>query len=103
MSSLARQKKDKKVIDKANREMERKIRLSNCLSNIDFRPLKRENKKEIDFIYDIKKQKYVEENKQNLSEDIQNKIFERYIKENAKYINIITIKGEIVGFLMVKF
>lgn len=30
--------------------------------------------------------------------DIQNKLFERYIKENAKHIKVVTIKGERVGF-----
>lgn len=68
------------------------------MPNLDFRPLKRENKEEIDFIYDLKKQKYAEENKQKLNEDIQNKLLERYIKENAKHIKVITIKGERVGF-----
>ena len=98
MSSLARQKKDKEIIDKANRDTERRIRLSGCIPNLDFRPLKRENKEEIDFIYNIKKQKYAEENRQELNEEIQNKLFERYVKENAKYIKIIIIKGERVGF-----
>jgi len=98
MSSLARQKKDKETADKANRDTERRIRLSGCIPNLDFRPLKRENKEEIDFIYNIKKQKYAEENRQELNEEIQNKLFERYVKENAKYIKIIIIKGERVGF-----
>lgn len=98
MSSLARQKKDKEIIDRVNRDTERRIRLSNCIPNLDFRPLKRENKEEIDFIYNIKKQKYTEDNKQELNEEIQTKLFERYIKENAKNIKIITVKGERVGF-----
>ncbi|MCI8640440.1 MAG: hypothetical protein HFJ59_00985 [Clostridia bacterium] len=98
ISSLARQKKDKEIVYKANKDTERRIRLSNYVPNLDFRPLKRENKEEIDFIYDLKKQKYAEENKQKLNEDIQNKLLERYIKENAKHIKVITIKGERVGF-----
>lgn len=98
MSKSAHQKKDKEESVRANRDTERRIRLSDCVPNLDFRPLKRENKEEIDFIYDIKKQKYTEENRQELSEDIQNKLFERYIKENAKHIKVITIKGERVGF-----
>lgn len=99
MSSLARQKKDKEIIDRANRDTERRIRLSDCIPNLNFKPLKRENKEEIDFIYNIKKQRYVEKNKQELSKEIQNKLFGRYIKENAKHIKIITVKGERVGFL----
>lgn len=98
MSSLARQKKDKEIIHRENRYTERRIRLSDTISNLDFRSLKRENKEEIEFIYNIKKQKYTEDNKQELNEEIQTKLFERYIKENAKYIKIITIKGERVGF-----
>lgn len=97
MASLAHQKKDKKVIDKANRETERRIRLSDIVPNLDFRPLKKENKEEMNFIYSIKKQKYAED-KQELSEDIKNRLFGRYIKENAKHIKVITIKGEKVGF-----
>ena len=101
MSSLARQKKDKEIMDRTNRDTERRIRLSDCISNLDFRPLKRENKEEIDFIYNIKKEdynKYVEENKTEMSEEIQTKLFERYIKGNAKNIKIITVKGEEIGF-----
>lgn len=97
MSSLARQKKDKEMIDRVNRDTERRIRLSDCMPNLDFRPLKKENKEEIEFIYNIKKQKYAEENKQELNEEIQTKLFERYIKENAKNIKIITIKKEKIG------
>ena len=101
MSSLARQKKDKEIIDRANRDTKRRIRLSDCISNLDFRPLKRENKEEIDFIYNIKKEdynKYIEENKTEMNEEIQTKLFERYIKGNAKNIKIITVKGEKIGF-----
>ena len=101
MSSLARQKKEKEIIDRANRDTERRIRLSECIPSLDFRQLKRENKEEIDFIYNIKKEdynKYVEDNKTDMSEEIQTKLFERYIKGNAKNIKIITVKGEIVGF-----
>lgn len=71
MSSLVRQKKDKEIIDRANRDTERRIRLSDTIPNLHFRTLKRENKEEIDFIYNIKIQRYVRENKQQLSEEIQ--------------------------------
>lgn len=98
MSSLARQKKDKKIIDIANRDTERRIRLSDCIPNLDFRPLKKEKKEEIEFIYNIKKNNYTEDNKQELNEEIQTKLFARYIKENVKNINIITIKEEKIGF-----
>ena len=101
MSSLARQKKDKEIIDRANRDTERRIRLSDCIQNLDFRPLKRKNKEEIEFIYNIKKEdynKYITENKTEMNKELQTKLFERYIKENGKHIKIITIKGEKVGF-----
>ena len=98
MSSLARQKKDKKIIEIANRDTERRIRLSDCIPNLDFRPLKKEKKEEIEFIYNIKKNNYTEDNKQELNEEIQTKLFVRYIKENVKNINIITIKEEKIGF-----
>ena len=101
MSSFARQKKEKEIIDRTNRDIERRIRLSECIPSLDFRQLKRENKEEIDFIYNIKKEdynKYVEENKTEMNEEIQTKLFERYIKGNAKNIKIITVKGEKIGF-----
>ena len=101
MSSLAQQKKEKEIIDRTNRDAERRIRLSECIPSLDFRQLKRENKEEIDFIYNIKKEdynKYVEENKTEMNEEIQTKLFERYIKGNAKNIKIITVKGEKIGF-----
>ena len=94
MSSLARQKKDKEIIDRANRDTERRIRLSDCIQNLDFRPLKRKNKEEIEFIYNIKKEdynKYITENKTEMNKELQTKLFERYIKENGKHIKIITI------------
>ena len=101
MSSLAQQKKEKEIIDRTNRDTERRIRLLECIPSLDFRQLKRENKEEIDFIYNIKKEdynKYVEENKTEMNEEIQTKLFERYIKGNAKNIKIITVKGEKIGF-----
>ena len=101
MSSLARQKKDKEIIDRANRDTERRIRLSDCIQNLDFRPLKRKNKEEIEFIYNIKKEyynKYITENKTEMNKELQTKLFERYIKGNAKNIKIITVKGEKIGF-----
>ena len=98
MSKSAHQKKDKEESARANRDTERRIRLSDTIPNLDFRPLKRENKEEIEFIYNIKKNNYTEDNKQELNEEIQTKLFARYIKENVKNINIITIKEEKIGF-----
>ena len=63
--------------------------------------VKRNNKEEINFIYDLKKEyykKYAKEYKKEWNEEIQKKLFERYIKENGKHIKIITVKGERIGF-----
>lgn len=98
MSKSAHQKKDKEESVRANRDTERRIRLSDTIPNLDFRPLKRENKEEIDFIYNIKKEKYKEENKKELDKEILNKLLERYIKENAKNIKVIMLKEEKIGF-----
>ena len=101
MSKYAHQKKDKEESARANKITEKKIRLSDTIPNLYFCTLKRENKQEIEFIYNIKKESYQnckEEHKQEWNEDIQNKLFERYIKEKAKCIKIITIKEEKVGF-----
>ena len=88
ISSLAQQKKDKEIVDKTNRDTERRIRLSKYVANLDFRLLKRENKEEINFIYNIKKEKYKEENKKELDREIQNKLLERYIKSPLKSIHL---------------
>lgn len=98
MSKSAHQKKDKEESARANRDTERRIRLSDTIPNLDFRPLKRENKEEINFIYNIKKEKYKEENKKELDKEILNKLLERYIKENAKNIKVIMLKEEKIGF-----
>lgn len=98
MSKSAHQKKDKEESARANRDTERRIRLSDTIPNLDFRPLKRENKEEIDFIHNIKKEKYAEESKKEFNEEIQNKLLERYIKENAKNIKVIMLKKEKIGF-----
>ena len=98
MSKSAHQKKDKEESARANRDTERRIRLSDTIPNLDFRPLKRENKEEINFIYNIKKEKYKEENKKELDKEILNKLLERYIKENVKNIKVIMLKEEKIGF-----
>ena len=82
---------------RTNRDTERRIRLARSVPNLDFCTLKRNNQEEINFIYALKKEcykNYVEE----WNEEIQKKLFERYIKENGKHIKIITLKGEKIGF-----
>ena len=96
-SKYAHIKKDKEESLRANRDTERRVRLARSVPNLDFCTLKRNNQEEINFIYALKKEcykKYVEE----WNEEIQKKLFERYIKENGKHIKIITLKGEKIGF-----
>ena len=100
-SKYANIKKDKEESIRANKDTERKIRLARSVPNLDFRQLKKNNKEEINFVYDLKKEcykKYVEEYRKEWNEEIQKKLFERYIKENGKNIKIITVKGERIGF-----
>ena len=100
-SKYANIKKDKEESIRANKDTERKIRLARSVPNLDFRQLKKNNKEEINFVYDLKKEcykKYVKEYKKEWNEEIQKKLFERYIKENGKNIKIITVKGERIGF-----
>ncbi len=100
-SKYAHIKKDKEESLRANRDTERRVRLARSVPNLDFCTLKRNNQEEINFIYALKKEcykKYVEE----WNEEIQKKLFERYIKENGKHIKIITLKGEKIGFFDVK-
>ena len=96
-SKYAHIKKDKEESLRTNRDTERRIRLARSVPNLDFCTLKRNNQEEINFIYALKKEcykKYVEE----WNEEIQKKLFEKYIKENGKHIKIITLKGEKIGF-----
>ena len=96
-SKYAHIKKDKEESLRTNRDTERRIRLARSVPNLDFCTLKRNNQEEINFIYALKKEcykNYVEE----WNEEIQKKLFERYIKENGKHIKIITLKGEKIGF-----
>ena len=96
-SKYAHIKKDKEGSLRANRDTERRIRLARSVPNLDFCTLKRNSQEEINFIYALKKEcykKYVEE----WNEEIQKKLFEKYIKENGKHIKIITLKGEKIGF-----
>ena len=94
-------KKDKEESARANWITEKKIRLSDSIGKLDFSQLKRENKQDVEFLYKIKirdYQSYIDEHRQEWTDEIQNKLFERYIKEKAKSIRIITIGDERVGF-----
>ncbi len=101
MSSLARQEKDKEMTDRANRDTERRIRLGRLVPNLYLVPHKNGNRDEIQFIYNLKKevyQKYVEKYFKEWNEESQKKLFERFMKENSKNIELIYLREELVGF-----
>jgi len=53
------------------------------------------------FIYELKKETYIEQVKEKYgewNEENQRKLFERFMKENSKNIELIYIKNELVGF-----
>lgn len=87
MSSLARQKKDKEIIDIANRDTERIIRLDRLFKNLELKTYRNGKQEEIKFIYNLKKEvykKYVEKIYGEWNEENQKKLFERFMKENSK-------------------
>lgn len=59
------------------------------------------NQDEIQFVYNLKKevyQKYVENIWKEWNEENQKKLFERFMKENAKNIELIYLEDKLVGF-----
>ena len=96
---------DKKVRLLENKITERKIRLGWEVPNLELKPFKNGNKEQIKFIYDLKKevyQKYVEEIYGEWNEEIQKKLFDRFMKENSKNIELIYLKDELVRILQWK-
>ena len=96
---------DKKVRLLENKITERKIRLGWEVPNLELKPYKNGNKEQIKFIYDFKKevyQKYVEEIYGEWNEEIQKKLFDRFMKENSKNIELIYLKDELVRILQWK-
>ena len=96
---------DKKVRLLENKITERKIRLGWEVPNLELKPYKNGNKEQIKFIYDLKKevyQKYVEEIYGEWNEEIQKKLFDRFMKENSKNIELIYLKDELVRILQWK-
>ncbi len=96
---------DKKLQIHENKITERKIRLNWKVPNLELKPYKNGNKKQIEFIYDLKKevyQKYVEEIYGEWNEEIQKKLFDKFMKENSKNIELIYLKDELVRILQRK-
>lgn len=92
---------EQKVRILENKITEKKIRLGREVPNLELKEYKNGNQEQIRFIYDLKKevyQKYVENIYGEWNEENQKKLFERFMKENSKNIEIIYIKDELVGF-----
>jgi len=84
-----------------NKITEKKIRLGWEVPDLELKPYKNGNSSEIHFIYDLKKEvykEYVEKIYGEWNEENQKKLFERFMKENSKNIELIYLKDELVGF-----
>lgn len=84
-----------------NKITEKKIRLGRSVPNLELKPYKNGNQEQIQFIYDLKKevyQKYVENIYGEWNEDNQKKLFNKFMKENLKNIELIYWKDELIGF-----
>lgn len=92
---------DKKIAIMHNNKTEKRIRLGRTIPNLEIRPYKNGNQDEIQFIYNLKKevyQKYVENIYGEWNEENQKKLFNKFMKENSKNIELIYLKDEKVGF-----
>lgn len=84
-----------------NKITEKKIRLGWKVPNLELKPYKNGKQEEIKFIYDLKKEvymKYVDSIYGEWNEENQKKLFERFMKENLKNIELIYLKDKLVGF-----
>ncbi len=88
-----------------NKITERKIRLALDVPNLELKQYQNGNKEQIKFIYDLKKevyQKYVENIYGEWNEEIQKKLFDKFMKENLKNIELIYLKDKLVRILQWK-
>ncbi len=88
-----------------NKITEREIRLGWEVPNLELKLYKNGNQEQIKFIYDLKKevyQRYVEENYGEWNEEIQKKLFDKFMKENSKNIELIYLKDKLVRILQWK-
>ncbi len=84
-----------------NKITEKRIRLDWDIPNLELKPYKNGNQKEIKFIYNLKKeayQKYIEKIYGEWNEENQKKLFNKFMKENSKNIELIYLKDKLVGF-----
>ena len=94
-------KNDKVESVKSNSIIEKKIRLGWDVPNLELKPYKNGNQEEIKFIYNLRKkvyQKYIEKIYGEWNEESQKKLFNKFMKENLKNIELIYLKDELVGF-----
>ena len=94
-------KNDKNESLKTNRITEKKIRLDRDFTNLELKPYRNGNQEEIKFIYNLKKeayQNYVEKIYGEWNEENQKKLFNKFMKENSKNIELIYVNSELVGF-----
>ena len=85
-----------------NAIIEKKIRLSWDVSNLELKPHKSGKQDEIQFIYNLKKEvykEYVEKTYGEWNGENQQKLFARFMKENSKNIELIYLKDELVRIL----
>lgn len=90
-----------RLLSLQNKITERKIRLGWEVPNLELKKYKNGNSNEIHFIYELKKEvykNYVEKIYGEWNEENQQKLFSRFMKENAKNIELIYLKDELVGF-----
>lgn len=84
-----------------NKQTEKQIRLGWDIPNLELKPYKNGNQDEIQFIYNLKKevyQKYIENVHEEWNEENQKKLFNKFMKKNSKNMELIYLKGEIIGF-----
>ena len=94
-------KSDKVESMNSNRIIEKKIRLGRSVKNLELKPYKNGKQDEIKFIYNLKKEvyhKYIEEIYGEWNEENQNKLFNKFMKENSKNIKLIYLNDKLVGF-----
>lgn len=94
-------KRDKVESMNSNRIIEKKIRLGRSVKNLELKPYKNGKQDEIKFIYNLKKEvyhKYIEEIYGEWNEENQNKLFNKFMKENSKNIKLIYLNDKLVGF-----
>ncbi len=92
---------DRTTLLENNKETEKRIRLGWVVPNLELKPYKNGNQDEIQFIYNLKKevyQKYIENIYGEWDEENQKKLFNKFMKENYKNIELIFIKDELIGF-----